>query len=199
LTLEGLAVDVPMARAVREGRLRVPDGDAQADMGHAVRSELRAAGFARYEISNFARDGSRCAHNLGYWSGAPYLGVGVGAFGATAVRRYGNARDPAAYLAALSEGRLPPGESESLPDAVRLSERIFLGLRLIDGIDLRALAREFGENPVLELWQKAIRLQQAAPSGQRGALGTHLTVEQDRIALTEGGLDLHSEIAARLL
>jgi oxygen-independent coproporphyrinogen-3 oxidase len=199
LTLEGLAVEVPMARAVREGRLRVPDGDAQADMGHAVRGELHAAGFARYEISNFARRGSRCAHNLGYWSGAPYLGVGVGAFGASATRRYGNARDPVAYLAALSEGQLPPGESESLPETVRFSERIFLGLRLIEGLDLRALAREFGEGPVGNLRQKAERLQRAAPPGLDGPLGAHLILEPDRLALTEGGLDLHSEIAARLL
>ena len=196
LTLEGLAVEVPMARAVRDGRLRVPDGDMQSDMGAAVREELRAAGFVRYEISNFARAGARCQHNLGYWRGAPYLGVGVGAYGASLDRRYGNAREPSAYLAALAECRLPPGDSESLADEVRFSERVFLGLRLTDGLDLRALAEEFGEAPVA-------RLKEAARPLLAGAIdevpSPYLSLNDDRLVLSEAGLDLHSELSARLL
>jgi oxygen-independent coproporphyrinogen-3 oxidase len=196
LTLEGLAVDVPMARAVRDGRLQVPNGDVQSDMGAAVREELRAAGFARYEISNFARGDARCAHNLGYWNGRPYLGIGVGAYGATRSRRYGNGRDPQAYLTALAEGRLPAGESEPLDDGVRFSERVFLGLRLSEGLDLRALVDEFGEAPVGLLREKARRL---ANGASHGGPGPYLSVDPERIVLSEAGLDLHSELAARLL
>jgi putative oxygen-independent coproporphyrinogen III oxidase len=196
LTLEGLAVEVPMARAVRDGRLRVPDGDTQSDMGEAVRQELRGAGFTRYEISNFARNGARCAHNLGYWNGLPYLGVGVGAYGATPARRYGNGRDPTAYLAALADGHLPPGESETLTADLRFSERVFLSLRLTEGLDLRALATEFGDAPVSRLKDKALQL---LAGGGREAANPYLALDQDRLALTDAGFDLHSEIAARLL
>ena len=83
-----LAVDVPMARAQRSGKIRIPDGDAQAEMGLRLRGALAAAGFARYEVSNFARGGARSIHNLGYWQGRPYLGLGVGAAGATDAGRY---------------------------------------------------------------------------------------------------------------
>jgi oxygen-independent coproporphyrinogen-3 oxidase len=189
LTLEGLAVDVPMARAVREGRLAVPDGDVQSDMGLAVRDVLAAAGFVRYEISNFAREASRCAHNLGYWQGRPYLGLGVGAYGATLSRRYGNTREPRAYLAALAEARLPPGESEHLGSDTRFTERVFLGLRLSEGLDLVALAEEFGSEAVNSLRRKALALVDSLL----------LSLSDERLMLNEAGLDLHSELCARLL
>jgi oxygen-independent coproporphyrinogen-3 oxidase len=189
LTLEGLAVDVPMARAVREGRLDVPDGDVQSEMGTAVRAELSAGGFVRYEISNFARGGARCLHNLGYWQGRPYLGLGVGAYGATDSRRYGNTRDPRAYLAALGEGRLPPGESEPLGAETRFSERVFLGLRLSEGLELSSLEEEFGPAQVDTLRRKAREL--GDPE--------FLSLQGQRLRLSERGLDLHSELCARLL
>jgi putative oxygen-independent coproporphyrinogen III oxidase len=189
LTLDGLAVEVPMARAVREGRLRVPDADLQSDMGAAVREELLRGGLVRYEVSNFARGAARCAHNLGYWRGHPYLGLGVGAYGASGARRYGNTRDVRVYLAALAEGRLPAGESEPLDADARFAERVFLGLRLCEGLALGALAKEFGTPPVEALRRKALLL----------ADSQLLTLREERLVLSEAGLDLHSEISARLL
>jgi putative oxygen-independent coproporphyrinogen III oxidase len=187
LTLEELAVDVPMARAWREGRLGVPDGDQQAEMGAAIREVLGASGFERYEISNFARAGARSVHNLGYWTGHPFLGLGVGAFGDDGTVRYGNPRDSASYLGALQEGRLPAGEREEVRSSARFSERVFLGLRLVEGVDLERLARDFGGAPVAALRQRAAPLADLV----RGA-GSHL-------ALTDRGMDLHSEVAAKLL
>jgi coproporphyrinogen III oxidase-like Fe-S oxidoreductase len=189
LTLDELAVDVPMARAQRSGKLRVPDADAQAEMGRGLREAIAAAGFARYEVSNFARGEARSIHNLGYWQGRPYVGLGVGAAGATDARRYTNGRGAKPYLEALEAGRLPEGEDDPFDDDIRFRERVFLGLRLVDGLELRSLAARFGEWPVAELRAKAEPLIAGGLAG----------LENDRLWLTEVGLDLHSLIAARLV
>ncbi len=187
LTLDELAVPVPMARAVKGGRLVVPDADAQAELGRALREALAAGGLARYEVSNHARgSAARSVHNLGYWEGRPYLGLGVGASGATPSRRYANARGADGYLGSLEEGRLPAGDEELLDEDVRFRERVMLGLRLVDGIDLAALEAEFGATRAAALEVGAARL-----SGL-------VRLEGRRLALTERGLDLHSEIALRL-
>jgi putative oxygen-independent coproporphyrinogen III oxidase len=187
LTLDELAVPVPMARAVEGGRLRVPDADAQADMGQALREALAAGGLARYEVSNFAREASsRSVHNLGYWEGRPYLGLGVGASGATPVSRYANARGSAGYLAALEGGRLPAGETEALDGDVRFRERVMLGLRLVEGLDLEALRAEFGEERLAGLRAAGVKL------------GGLVELDGARLRLTDRGLDLHSEVALRL-
>jgi oxygen-independent coproporphyrinogen-3 oxidase len=187
LTLEELAVDVPMARAAREGRIQVPDGDRQAEMGAGVRAVLAAAGFERYEISNFARAGARSIHNLGYWTGLPFVGLGVGAFGDDSRERYGNPRDSKSYLQALGQGQLPASDREEVGAPARFSERVFLGLRLVDGLDLEGLARDFGGALVDALRQKAAPLQDL------------VRLTGSRLSLTDRGMDLHSEVAARLL
>ena len=72
LTLTGLAEEVPMARALRRGELALPDDEVVSDMGDAVRAELAQGGYARYEISNYARRGREAVHNSLYWRGGEY-------------------------------------------------------------------------------------------------------------------------------
>ena len=189
LTLDELAVDVPLSKWVREGRVQVPDADGQADLGQAARAALVAGGLERYEISNFARPGAMSRHNLGYWAGEPYLGLGVGAYGATPVERYGNPRGVAAYLGPLTQGTLPIGERDPLTVDARFRERVFLGLRLVRGLSLGALALEFGDAAVARL---------RASAGPFVRMGM-VVLEADALRLTEAGLDLHSELAVRLL
>ncbi|MHB1844926.1 MAG: radical SAM family heme chaperone HemW [Deltaproteobacteria bacterium] len=189
LTLDELAVEVPMARSERLGRLRLPDGDLQAEMGAAVREALATGGLARYEVSNHAHEGHRSRHNLGYWLCEPYLGLGVGAVGSDGSERFTNGRPTGPYLEALERGELPPGEREVLGAPERQSERLFLGLRLVDGLDLRAFGADFGEREALRLRERAAQL----------AVGGLVTLGEERLALTERGLDLHGEICARLL
>jgi putative oxygen-independent coproporphyrinogen III oxidase len=81
LTLVGLAEEVPMAKAVRRGELTLPDDEAQGEMGDAVRKELTLGGYARYEISNYAREGREAVHNSLYWRGLEYVAAGTGACG----------------------------------------------------------------------------------------------------------------------
>jgi oxygen-independent coproporphyrinogen-3 oxidase len=189
LTLEELAVDVPMAKWVRQGRVEVATPDRQADFGQVVRETLQTGGLERYEISNFAKAGAESVHNLGYWIGEPYLGLGVGAFGADRILRYGNTRQIAPYLEALGRGELPPGERDALGPDSRLREHVFLGLRLVRGLSLSEVATEFGAARAM-----ALRLA-AAPMLERGLA----ELSGDRLHLTDAGMDLHSEIAARLM
>ena len=191
LTLEGLAEDVTLAKQVRRGRVRVPDDEVQSEMGYAIREELGRRGYLRYEISNFARDGKRSRHNSLYWRGEEYLGLGCGACGfslndpadpSKGGRRYGNHRSPDRYLAAVEAGQSPEDWSEELTAGDLFRERMIIGLRMVEGVTLGESCRTFGvdPNPVRE---------GAARLVARGLA----TLEGDVLALTERGLDFHSE------
>lgn len=193
LTLEGLAEDVRLAKEVRRGRVQVPDDGAQARMGAIVREVLEGAGFARYEISNFARPGAECRHNLLYWRGGEYAAAGCGAWGFRRVgaggRRYGNPRKPEAYLAAVEAGADPAAEHDEIDAAGLFTERLFLGLRLVDGVDLDHAARDtVGAVP----GSTARAIDRLVADGL-------LEREGSRLRCTERGLEFHTEVAVRLL
>ena len=95
-----------------------------------VVERLRAAGYRWYETANFCRDGRRSLHNLGYWEGRDYLGLGVGAVSTHGLERRRNLASLRRYLAAVEAGERPPAEVEMLTPAQRGSERLMLGLRL---------------------------------------------------------------------
>jgi oxygen-independent coproporphyrinogen-3 oxidase len=112
-----------------------------------VVARLRAAGYRWYETANFCRpsEGSggrdlRAQHNLGYWLGHDYLGVGVGAVSTVRGRRWRNTPRLPTYTAALAQGDTPPREIEELSADVRLQERVMLGLRLDEPLPLDGLA-----------------------------------------------------------
>ncbi len=108
----------------------LPDEDAAADAYRTVVVGLEGAGYHWYETANFARRGHQCRHSLAYWGAADYLGLGVGAVSTVAGRRWRNAADLHAYVAALADGRAPRRSEEALdPDTAR-RERWMLGLRL---------------------------------------------------------------------
>jgi oxygen-independent coproporphyrinogen-3 oxidase len=111
---------------------------------------LVAAGYRWYETANFCRDGREARHNLAYWRGRDYLGLGIGAVSTVGAVRRRNTPRLAAYVAALAEGERPPREEERLDAHVRARERLMLGLRLDsplaladvhDVVDVDALAR----------------------------------------------------------
>jgi oxygen-independent coproporphyrinogen-3 oxidase len=142
-----------LARQVRSGALPMPDDDVLADRYLLADAALTAAGFAWYEVSNWARDESaRCRHNLAYWTGGDWWGIGPGAHSHVGGVRWWNVKHPAAYAAALSAGRQPsdgdvqdglhsPGHArEVLDPAARRMEDILLRLRLADGIAVDALS-----------------------------------------------------------
>jgi putative oxygen-independent coproporphyrinogen III oxidase len=122
-------------RAVASGRLPPVDEALQRDRFEVAREVLAAGGFDHYEVSNWALGPARRSrHNLLYWRHGDYLGVGVGAHGHRAGRRWWTTRSTERYLAAVEAGASPLAGEETLTDAERAEERLLLGLRLRDGL-----------------------------------------------------------------
>ncbi len=129
-----------LAARVRRGEIAAPDDDAMADRYLAAERTLSAHGLRWYEISNWAADdAARCRHNLLYWTGGDWWGIGPGAHSHVGGTRWWNVKHPAAYAARLAEGRTPAHGREVLRAADRRFERIMLELRLADGCPLDLL------------------------------------------------------------
>ncbi len=130
-----------LARQVGAGILPMPDDDVLADRYLIADDLLSAAGLTWYEVSNWAADdAARCRHNLAYWTGGDWWGVGPGAHSHVGGVRWWNVKHPAAYTARLAAGTSPGHAREVLDLAARRTEQILLGLRLADGIDLNLLS-----------------------------------------------------------
>jgi oxygen-independent coproporphyrinogen III oxidase len=121
----------------------IPSDDSIADFYEYACAELAAAGYEHYEISNWAKPGLRSKHNLKYWMREPYFGIGAGAHSFDGAMRWANAHDPVGYSAALSAGKLPVEQKELLTEEQSLDEELFLGLRLMEGIDVRTLEARY--------------------------------------------------------
>jgi len=137
----------PLATQVRDGRQPMPDEDLAAEMYELMLDKVTAAGYAQYEISNFARTGFESRHNTKYWRLEPVYGFGVSAHSFDGSQRYANERDTAKYVS-LIEGSGGADVMREQIDAA--SEFIFLGLRLNKGIDAAEYKTRFG----IDLHQK---------------------------------------------
>jgi oxygen-independent coproporphyrinogen III oxidase len=121
----------------------LPGDDDTAAFYERACHQLSSAGHEHYEISNWARPGKRSLHNLKYWQRKPYIGLGAGAHSFDGVQRWSNAHDPAEYLAAITAGHLPVEQRERLSPQQALDEELFLGLRLIEGIDVALIETRY--------------------------------------------------------
>jgi len=138
LTLEP---NTPFYQEHTRGLLIQPDEDAQVAMYDLAVERTAAAGFELYEISNFARPGRECRHNLCYWRAEEYAGYGPGAVGRVGETRYTNWKHPERYIDAVSNGAKPPSfESEPVDEVTLRTEAIMLGIRLTEGVDPVRLA-----------------------------------------------------------
>ena len=129
-----------LASSVRRGRLPMTDDDDLADKYLLAEERLTAAGYTAYEVSNWARgDQHRCRHNLAYWRGQSWWGVGPGAHSHVGGVRWWNVKHPAAYAARMAAGVSPAHARELLGADDRRVERVLLELRLSDGLPLSVL------------------------------------------------------------
>ncbi len=178
----------------RKGRLPLADDGRVAEAFAAIDEALTARGLDHYEISNYARPGQEARHNVGYWRGAEYVGVGCAAYGfvRTATRRdqsqtgarglrYRNAVEPGKYVEAtrrikpcIGEGDGVATSAEPLDGETMLRERIMLGLRLRDGFDLGACAEELG----VVAWTRSRKLasERLVGQGRLTRAGDHLRI-----------------------
>lgn len=131
-----------MARKVRRGELPMPDDDDLADRYERIEAALSQAGFSWYEVSNWAKPGGQCRHNMLYWRDGNWWGAGPGAHSHLDGTRFYNVKHPARYAATISGGELPIKDSERLTAEDRHTEKIMLGLRLAEGIDANLLGED---------------------------------------------------------
>lgn len=124
----------PLGRAVASGATPEPDPDLQADMFAVACEVLTGAGYGHYEVSNWAKPGFECRHNLGYWERRPYLGLGAGAHSYRDDHRWWNTRPPEEYMDRVERGELPVGGEEHLDPSDAYLEEVFLKLRILEGI-----------------------------------------------------------------
>ena len=187
--------DTAFGLRARQGRLPLLDESAAASTFSAVATALADGGLARYEVSSFARPGEQSRHNLGTWRGQDYLGLGCAAVGTISqpdgsALRYRNPTEPERYLATVGRGRLDASELERLDADTRMSERIMLGLRTAEGVDLEAAAAALG----VAAWPRARRraVDAEVARGRLSAAG-------GRLRLTEAGWLFVDGIAASLM
>lgn len=129
-----------LARQIRSGQLPEPDEDLQADKYELADELLAAAGYAWYEVSNWARVSdsadNRSAHNISYWKSQDWWGFGPGAHSHVGGVRWWNVKHPSAYSSKLSEGLSPAAGRETLDERTRLEERILLEIRVESGLSV---------------------------------------------------------------
>ena len=161
-----------LARRVKRGELPMPDEDDLADKYVLVDERLSSAGLEWYEVSNWAQDrDSRCRHNLLYWTGGDWWGVGPGAHSHDGGVRRWNVKHPAAYADRIAAGRSPAYAREVLDGESRRMERVLLELRLRDGLPVSVLD-ETGRGEVARLVDEGLLTRSAerlVPT-QRGRL-----------------------------
>ena len=126
----------------------LPDDDLQAEMYFWAVERLKQRGYIHYETSNFCLPGYECKHNLGYWQGEDYLGLGPAAVSCLNDTRFTNVESISEYLLMLAEGKRPIDMNlyEALTEREMIAERVILGLRLAEGVNLETFKADFGVN-----------------------------------------------------
>jgi oxygen-independent coproporphyrinogen-3 oxidase len=137
ISLYGLTAETatPLGRWVADGREAMPPEEAYESEYLRAAERLTAEGFVHYEVSNFARPGRESRHNIAYWNGAAYLGLGPGAHSYSPPERRWNVRDWSEYRLRVSLGRSPAEDREVVDGAAASLERAWLGLRVREGIE----------------------------------------------------------------
>ncbi len=137
----GIEEGTKMGADVRRGLLPDVDPDVQADRYEIANELLTAAGYPWYEVSNFARPGHECRHNIHYWRNSDWWGFGPGAHSHIGGVRWWNVKHPRAYAQLLATGVSPAHAREVLSDRARHEEHVMLGIRLREGIAIPMDAR----------------------------------------------------------
>lgn len=169
-----------------EGRKLLPDEDSEREMYHETKRFLRDCGYERYEISNYAKPGRACRHNIGYWTGLPYLGLGLGASSYMDGCRFAVNSDMKQYL------EEKPGmftDVEKLTKKDMEEEFFYVGLRMTAGVSLPEFERRFGV-PAKDVYPGLMEMfveEKAA------------VFQGDRFVLTDYGLDVSNYIMAQFL
>jgi len=173
-----------LAGGSRYGARAIPDDDTIADFYESARQRLVSAGYEHYEISNWALPGYRSRHNLKYWRREPYLGFGAGAHSFDGLMRWANAHDPARYVACVEQGSSPGEQFEGLTPFQVLDEEFFVGLRLLEGIDLARIEYQLAPELPARMATLRERIERLESLGFIERDGTRIRLVPDRLTVS---------------
>ena len=177
----------PLAEHIRRGIQPVPDDDLAGVMYEWMLERATKAGYQHYEISNLCRPGFHSRHNLKYWTAAPYFGFGCSAHSYDGSNcRWSNHRDVLKYVEIIEAGRSPIVDEQQLSNADVRAEALFLGMRLMEGVDLRRYRESFGIDLRDEHGEDLDRFREAGL----------VELEGDLVRLTRTGALLSNEVFA---
>ena len=177
--------NTPIFDSLQRGEIEQFPEDDTADLYLLTDKILDASGFTHYEISNFARAGLECRHNLNYWNRGEYIGLGPSAHGFTGAIRYWNKRNLDEYLAAILAGKLPTEGEELIGRVEAIEEYVYLGLRA-GGISLEELRNKYSvelSDAVLKMFDQWVSNQIAVLSGNILRLTSAGYLLADRLSL----------------
>jgi len=179
----------PLGRQIMAGEVIPVSEEDDLWMYQWCRDVLHSAGFHHYEISNFALPGYECRHNLLYWRCQPYIGIGPAAHSFYGGRRWANVSDVDEYIADIDRGWLPREWSEHIGLQQQMDETMFMGLRLMQGVDAGAFTDRFGLTPH-RVYEKELE--------DLDALGL-IEVTDEYIRLSERGLPVANRVFMRFI
>jgi len=174
--------DTKLASNIQRQRSPAPDEGLQIEMDEAAQRILGDAGHQRYEVSNYAKLGYVCRHNLLYWTNGEYLGLGPSAQSYLGGTRFGNVADIAAYETSLAANQLPIEDRIRLSKVEQLRDAVIFGLRLIQGIPTRHFHQHAANYGYAAVTEELLAQQLIEEDGERVRLSARGLLQADTIA-----------------
>lgn len=163
-----------------QGKLRVKEDEEELEQYLWAIEYLQGKGYQHYEVSNFALLGRQAKHNLVYWHNQYYFGLGAGASGFIPGERTLNVRNPEEYITLLQQDILPYAERFEVTKEIEMSETMFMGLRLLEGVSLEVFQKRFGITPY-SIWGQEI--EELVAKGYLETSNTHLRLSNRGLPL----------------
>ena len=167
----------------------LPDEEMQLKMYHNTIGYLKGRGYIHYEISNFARPGFQCKHNMTYWCNRPYIGLGAGSHSYFNKKRFSNVDSIEKYMDLVRDKKIPIGNEMDVSIKDEISETMFLGLRLTEGVSIGEFIGRFNISP-FKIYKEQIK--------KFSAQGL-LEYNRENIKLTQRGIDLSNIVFQEML
>lgn len=181
--------ETPFFSRREQGELSVPGEETLLAMADITSTILADEGYIHYEISNFARPGFSCRHNITYWENGSYLGLGAGAVSCFSGFRVKNIADVKRFIEEIDKGRPAFVEGECLMREARFRESVVIGMRMLKGVSIDGLTRRFGISP--GYYYSAI-LPQLMAQG-------YIEIIDGNLRLSKKGLPLANQILSQLV
>jgi len=181
--------ETPFFNLVESKRIILPHEEIELKMYHHTIHYLKQNGYNHYEISNFAKPGFQCKHNLTYWYNKSYIGLGSGAHSCFNKKRFNNVNKIEEYIKLLLNDKTPIEDEINLSIKDEISETMFLGLRMMQGVSIEEFIKRFNVSP-LEVYKDVIH---------KFKTQNLLYWDEKHIRLTQKGIDLSNIVFQEML